>query len=724
MTTVALKEFAHGLAEAMGRPYNLRYNYAFTYPSNGSISTKTLPAVLFSGVMPSFNSAAVAFAPSRDPLDELGYLGAPIVVRENKNLIEAFVYTAPLVAERFGEAPKERASRWLRSDVIPRIEHSRQLKLQLGGADLLLGETTDSLRRAVAEMMHEIGDTHDLTDFEAFKVAIDVVRNIIFGEAPGELAQVADKFRQRLTFSNIPLEAIGALYESLATTVQHRRATGLYYTPDWLARRLIDRLRPQALRSGLAVDPAVGSGTFLLCFLDRLIDDRANTDPSYTPSLSELSGAVAGIDVDTVALEASRLTLDLLANRLGLSTGEWRLLQEDSTDFVLNGTSTLIGNLPFGYRTHRGGGDLAAAIAELWLQQASNITDLALILPHSFTYDRASSHAREVLASTLRIDEIIMLPEEAFQGSSVRRTAVVASKGPPGEAVLVRRVDQRSLPEFRRSGVTRTHSARLPNQLGDRWLLTPFYSEFAQAEKRAAAVVGDYFTMHVGLQTYGVEQPAVTEAAVDDDAVDGPRLLDDAKLFLLWRDDIVATLPRLTIPPSALRRTGPIEKYADPKLIVRRVTNQQQRARLAAIDDGNGVWFTDRFIGIWPRPGCPLPLGGLAAYLQTAIVEAWYLSANPSRTLRLGALQRLPIPKLPSAWWRRAMQLVPSHGPAVAPRWMEPHDGSVRLFDGRVDTDEWEWFEEAVLSAFGIPGRIARLESYLTEHLTVGGGFG
>jgi SAM-dependent methyltransferase len=100
-----------------------------------------------------------------------------------------------------------------------------------------------------------------------------------------ELSDAAAKF----TFSAVPPDALKALYHDLFP--RHLRHTlGEYYTPDWLAEHVLNRLGYTG--EGRLLDPACGSGTFLAHALRRM----------KTPTLDN----IAGIDVNPLACLAAR----------------------------------------------------------------------------------------------------------------------------------------------------------------------------------------------------------------------------------------------------------------------------------------------------------------------------------------------------------------------------------------------------------------------------------
>jgi predicted nucleic acid-binding protein len=122
----------------------------------------------------------------------------------------------------------------------------------------------------------------------------------------------------------------------------------------------------------------------------------------------DLSATIAGVDVDPVAIEAARLCLDLFGDRLCLGRVHWDLKATDSTHYETP-ARTLIGNLPFGYRTYRGKMDVSSVILEHWLRARSDVEYLCILLPSSLAYAEKSAAAREMVRSRFRVEELILL---------------------------------------------------------------------------------------------------------------------------------------------------------------------------------------------------------------------------------------------------------------------------------------------------------------------------
>lgn len=97
------------------------------------------------------------------------------------------------------------------------------------------------------------------------------------------------------------------LYQRLLPpTIRHRM--GEYYTPDWLAQRVVNQVTgsqrdlPSTRR---VLDPACGSGTFLTEAISRMIASSFDDDPAST--LERIVQNVVGFDLSPLAVQASKV---------------------------------------------------------------------------------------------------------------------------------------------------------------------------------------------------------------------------------------------------------------------------------------------------------------------------------------------------------------------------------------------------------------------------------
>jgi SAM-dependent methyltransferase len=137
-----------------------------------------------------------------------------------------------------------------------------------------------------------------------------------------------------------------------------RKAHGVYYTPRWMVRYIVDRtLGPllhsrtsEGVRALRILDPACGSGSFLVEVYRRLVeywearDQPATADAALELRLRILRENLFGIDLDPQAIEIAQLNLLLAA------LNHRTLLPDISANFV-------VGNALFGRQDRRPLGD-------------------------------------------------------------------------------------------------------------------------------------------------------------------------------------------------------------------------------------------------------------------------------------------------------------------------------------------------------------------------------
>lgn len=111
------------------------------------------------------------------------------------------------------------------------------------------------------------------------------------------------------------------LYQNLVPR-ELRHALGEYYTPDWLAERLLNQLSYQGDPKIRILDPACGSGTFLVLAIKRV---HAFADEKMLPPaqvLDQVLQNIVGFDLNPLAVISSRTNYllalgDLLQHRIG-----------------------------------------------------------------------------------------------------------------------------------------------------------------------------------------------------------------------------------------------------------------------------------------------------------------------------------------------------------------------------------------------------------------------
>jgi type I restriction-modification system DNA methylase subunit len=96
----------------------------------------------------------------------------------------------------------------------------------------------------------------------------------------------------KFNWSQVAHDVLKALYESVID-VETRHKLGEYYTPDWLAEKMVEESYADPLNQHL-LDPACGSGTFLFWAIRELLDacDDAGIDnrTAWEKVVTQISG--------------------------------------------------------------------------------------------------------------------------------------------------------------------------------------------------------------------------------------------------------------------------------------------------------------------------------------------------------------------------------------------------------------------------------------------------
>lgn len=199
-----------------------------------------------------------------------------------------------------------------------------------------------------------------LTDFEA---GADIARRMA-----GELV--------RFDWGAADRDLLKGLYHDLIDP-EYRKEFGEFYTPDWLARDLVNLVltpdvldaaiddaatalglggdgapaAPADLRPFQILDPACGSGTFLF-WSARAVAERIRTSrPLLTPHTYELAASiVVGMDIHPIAAEMARATLATALAAYRPSDGpvstELRVFLADSLYLANEEQQNIAGTLP------------------------------------------------------------------------------------------------------------------------------------------------------------------------------------------------------------------------------------------------------------------------------------------------------------------------------------------------------------------------------------------
>ena len=125
---------------------------------------------------------------------------------------------------------------------------------------------------------------------------------------------------RRFRLREVQADVLKVLYESLIDR-DERHGLGEYYTPDWLAAKVVRQTVDRPLEQRV-LDPACGSGTFLFHAVRAFLAEAEDAAMPAESRAAEACVHIAGLDIHPVAIIIARVTFLLaLAPALGMRKG-------------------------------------------------------------------------------------------------------------------------------------------------------------------------------------------------------------------------------------------------------------------------------------------------------------------------------------------------------------------------------------------------------------------
>ncbi|RWC53044.1 N-6 DNA methylase [Mesorhizobium sp.] len=120
-------------------------------------------------------------------------------------------------------------------------------------------------------------------------------------------------------FDVIPVELISSIYEQFAHSAagEDSAAQGLHYTPINLVDLTLDQILDDMPGNARVLDPACGSGVFLVEAMRRIVWRRTQTEPNSRALVRDvLKNQIFGVDINPGALQVTAFSLYLAALEL------------------------------------------------------------------------------------------------------------------------------------------------------------------------------------------------------------------------------------------------------------------------------------------------------------------------------------------------------------------------------------------------------------------------
>lgn len=348
--------------------------------------------------------------------------------------VNMYEFTEQLTFLLFLKMADERASRSLNPERVVPDEYSWQRLLGLSGQDL--EDEYNHMLRGLAGQPGVLG--------AIFRGALNKITN------PSHLKTLIVDYLDKEHWSAAGADLNGDAYEELLerSAGDTKTTAGQYFTPRPLIHAIVDVIQPTV--EDTVIDPACGTGGFLLAAHSYASKDAANLDPQKREHLR--STFAHGVDIGSTT---SRLAaMNLLLHGLGSMTGESPIERSDALVADPGRRwSVVLANPPFGRSSSTdigGAGDDGAEIFRQdfvvttsnkqlnFLQHIMSILGIngraAVVLPDNVLFEGGAGETlRRRLLDAFSFHTLLRLPTGIFYKPGVKANVLFFDKKPAAE---------------------------------------------------------------------------------------------------------------------------------------------------------------------------------------------------------------------------------------------------------------------------------------------------
>jgi hypothetical protein len=542
--------------------------------------------------------------------------------------------------------------------------------LVLGAMDTALASLTGSKQKRLdraAEMVVGviaalvIRDKFDIDETDPTQILDDAQRQF-----PGYFASIDLRGNQSalvdalfstlgegINYASLDAAVVSDVYEGAVVSEADRLRLGIYYTPRWLADAITQTLPLEALAlSDLVVmDPACGSGTFLLSAYNRLtglMPHNAPLDQQHDFARSHL----VGFDSDEFAVAVAKLSLLLHAMPAGNS---WDVQARDvlQAGIPQSVAPTVIVSNPPWKNTRSVEGkrhELADDFLRTTLAAIKPGGFIGIVLPAAWLAGGTSRAARRELAEQTTIFEVWRLTDDTFGRSSLAPCIVFAQarSRQHGEPFVFRRVLNRreSMERFRHDGVADEAFLSYQTSSEDSLLRGPLSDGRLSLPSQRLSEVAT-------IKSGPVPSPPVGERGTADGNMWWIRNAKDIRAYC---EVPQSTLIRVKYPAEFHRAAAHDPMLSARKLLVSAKRSPENPWRIKVALDRRGVVPRETLQMVVPKSGTDADLYGIFAILSSSVASCWIDAVSPKMVIEPDVLGQLPVPT--GAAWKQ----LASHG--------------------------------------------------------------
>ncbi|GIJ21216.1 Eco57I restriction-modification methylase domain-containing protein [Micromonospora lutea] len=480
----------------------------------------------------------------------------------------------------------------------------------------------------------------------------------IFEQSISDLEQIKAKVEAKSRNLN-------AVVEEERQQTSRRKKDGIFYTPDYIVRYIVENSLGSYLRQieerckaeyGLkaeildatyekrekqayskyqdflqnirVLDPACGSGAFLVHVLDYLLAENQRVDAILGGSLMSVDDYVReilqrniyGVDVNEESVEITKLSLWLKTARpgkkltaldgtircgnslisdpayAGKRAFDWQLNFKDV--FSAGGFDVIVGNPPYVRSRDNSFDDVKEYIRSnfanlhekpnlylLFMEQSMRLLrdggKLGFVVPNSWLGMESAKKTRKMLLDETTLERFVNLKGESFEGVNVETVVFVLSKAAssPDHEVLYQTIDEPSIESMDYQKIPQARWLGTANLIFD---LKSDASDFALLDRlaRVDSKVEDFYDARVGMQAYerGRGTPPQTAEDVRGHVFDYRYKFDEFTYPYLEGRDVL----RYGLSWSGqwlrygrwLSQPKEFRQFSEPRLLIREITGQ------------------------------------------------------------------------------------------------------------------------------------------------------
>lgn len=459
-------------------------------------------------------------------------------------------------------------------------------------------------------------------------------------------------FLSTFKYPNLSEDDLALFFEKGFITPETRETLGIHSTPPRVVEYIVHKLPFEDLPENdrYVVEPFAGHGRFLIASMRRM-RDLLSTPMSDTERHNYFVRRLVGMELDEVSVEVCRLSL-MLADYPNRNS--WRIYQEnvfdsDTLQRELKRARVVLCNPPFEAippkdRTRYSDPNLLVQKpAELLRRVLSSPPELlGLVLPIIFETGRSYRAFHRQLAEVYDNVELVNLPE-VFNYSEALTTLVIAHgkrRHLAPVTVTCRKVKEGvERDKFLQYGIEPA-ATKTVFRVSD--YLQPRFSLWIMPLSRVWDYLRDYPTLEDEAEIHrGIKWKSV-ERGVSDKERSG-----FYKGFPLAENHLMQFRIRGAVNYLSRRKQDQADgayKYDwdSPKVACNAARLRRYDWRLGAIADTEGLTFSQRFFGVWPRGKATIH--ALAALLNSPVANAYVFAKEEDRDNHVWVLNSIPIP--------------------------------------------------------------------------------